>query len=259
MCGDNANMKKNFRIAVITPYYDENPSILAKCISSVSEQTKNCDHFMIADGLPQSWINDVQNIRHLVLDKPHGNNGNTPRGLGSYIAKCEGYDAITFLDADNWYEKNHIEHCLEVLENNDKKIDCIIGRRIIRGFDGTILEKHVPEPGHIDTSEFFLLKSAFHLLPYWINMPNEFGPICDRIFSFIVFKKKLKLAYTEKPTVNFLMRYAGVYKSEGLVVPSEANHKIHWERIRSWFYDLSEEKRNEIEHNLSLEPNTLIL
>lgn len=252
-------MKKNFRIAVITPYYDEHPSILAKCISSVSEQTKNCDHFMIADGLPQRWINDVENIRHIVLDKPHGNNGNTPRGLGSFIAKCEGYDAITYLDADNWYEKNHIEQCLEVLKNNNEKIDCIVSKRIIRGFDETIFEKHLPEPGHFDTSEIFLLKTAFYLIPCWINMPNEFGPICDRIFSLIIFKMNLKIAYTETPTINFLMRYEGPYKVEGLAVPSGANHKIHWERIRSWFYNLPEEKRNQIEYNLHLDANTLMI
>jgi hypothetical protein len=36
------------------------------------------DHIVIADGLPQDWIND-EPVRHIKLDTSHNNFGNTPR------------------------------------------------------------------------------------------------------------------------------------------------------------------------------------
>jgi cellulose synthase/poly-beta-1,6-N-acetylglucosamine synthase-like glycosyltransferase len=44
------------RIAVVTPYYQENLDILKKCQESVRQQTYLCTHFMVADGFPRDEI-----------------------------------------------------------------------------------------------------------------------------------------------------------------------------------------------------------
>ena len=95
------------RVAVVTPYYKEPRGWIERCIASVAAQTHACDHFLVADGHAQDWI-DGAGVRHLRLDRGHGDYGNTPRALGALLAVSEGYDAIAFLDADNWYAPEHV-------------------------------------------------------------------------------------------------------------------------------------------------------
>jgi hypothetical protein len=44
-----------------------------------------------------------------------GGTGRTPldqtRGVGALLAISEGYKGIGFLDADNWYDRDHVERC----------------------------------------------------------------------------------------------------------------------------------------------------
>jgi len=94
------------KVAYITPYFKEDADILERCIRSVQAQTIKADHFLISDGYQQDWVaNRV--ARHIPLGKSHGDYGNTPRGIGAQLAVSEGYDAIGFLDADNWIDPEH--------------------------------------------------------------------------------------------------------------------------------------------------------
>ena len=68
------------RFAVVTPYYREPRAIIERCIASVRAQTTGCDHFLVADGFPQGWIDEGQ-IRHIRLDQPHKDYGNVARGI----------------------------------------------------------------------------------------------------------------------------------------------------------------------------------
>ena len=91
----------NFKVAVITPYYKIEPDKLERCIKSVAQQTLKCDHIIVADGIPQT-LPTGYNIMHIVLPANVGNSGSTPRGLGAQYAFAQGYDAVAFLDADNF-------------------------------------------------------------------------------------------------------------------------------------------------------------
>jgi hypothetical protein len=71
------NMKKPI---IVTAYHKEKRAILERCLASVQKQTLAADHVLIADGHPQSWI-DLLPVRHIKLDRPHGDYGNTPRNL----------------------------------------------------------------------------------------------------------------------------------------------------------------------------------
>ena len=93
------------KIFFVTPYYKEDFKLIKRCLESVKNQSISCDHILIADGFPQKWIDDT-GVRHLILDRSHGDAGNTPRGLGALLAIAEEYDGIGFLDADNWLERN---------------------------------------------------------------------------------------------------------------------------------------------------------
>lgn len=95
------------RIAVITPYYKEPTAMLHQAHLSVAAQDIAADHFLVADGFPNPEIANW-NARHVPLPQAHADNGNTPRSVGSLLADAEGYDFIAYLDADNWFQPDHL-------------------------------------------------------------------------------------------------------------------------------------------------------
>src|SRR5689334_20420519 len=107
--------RQESRYAFVTPYYKETRDCLERCIASVKQQTIPADHILVSDGFPQDWL-DQADVRHVHLDRAHGDYGNTPRGIGSLMAVAEGYDGIGLLDADCWLEPDHLEHCLKQAE-----------------------------------------------------------------------------------------------------------------------------------------------
>ena len=145
------------KIAVISAYFKEETELLERCLKSVKEQTIRCDHFFISDGHPQEWLKN-SDVRHIELGKSHNDYGNTPRGIGAQIAISEGYEAICFLDSDNWIDSNHVEHCLEsALSKYSNILECdyvIAKRRLIRP-DMSIMNIR-EEPGHVEVAHSFL-------------------------------------------------------------------------------------------------------
>src|SRR5438045_1031642 len=99
------------KIAVITPHYREDVSILHDCHRSVRAQSVPCTHVMVADGSPsaevQSW-----DVDHIILPRRHQDYGSTPRLIGSFHAAGLGFDGVAFLDADNWYRFDDLERLL---------------------------------------------------------------------------------------------------------------------------------------------------
>ena len=63
------------RFAIVTPYYQESRATLERCLASVKAQTVKCDHFLVADGFAEKWI-DGTGARHIRLDRPHRDYGN---------------------------------------------------------------------------------------------------------------------------------------------------------------------------------------
>lgn len=51
---------------IMTPYFRESPELLWRCIDSVAAQTVASEHILVADGVPQDWI-DETNVGHLRL------------------------------------------------------------------------------------------------------------------------------------------------------------------------------------------------
>lgn len=215
------------RVAYITPYYKEEPEVLARCVKSVEAQTIKGDHFLISDGHPQDWLMS-RVARHIPLGKSHGDYGNTPRGIGAQLAISEGYDAIGFLDADNWLDPTHTEECLTTaIGNYGSPVNCdyvVAKRRFIRP-DLTVLS--APEDGSlIDTSCFFFLRGSFHLLPTWNLMPKEFANIGDRIFGRRIREAGLNSASNKAVTVNYLNLWATSYHNVGEPPPPEAKPNV---------------------------------
>jgi len=215
------------KIAVISPYYKESKVLLERCINSVSAQTIKCDHFLISDGHPQNWLNKLP-VRHIELGKSHSDYGNTPRGIGGQLAISEGYDAICFLDADNWLDTTHIEECFSsVFKKHINLLYCdyVIAKRRLCRPDLSIME--IPEQeGHVDTNCFFFLPGSFYLIPYWNLMPKEFSNIGDRLFNKKILSSNLNFVINNNITVNYLNLWESSYKYLKEAPPPDAKPNV---------------------------------
>jgi glycosyltransferase involved in cell wall biosynthesis len=223
------------RVAVVTPYFKEPRAWIERCIASVKAQTwADCDHLLVADGHPQGWIDGV-GVRHLKLDKAHGDYGNTPRSIGGQLAIAEHYDAIVFLDADNWFEPDHIELCLETAARTGADV-VTADRRFMRE-DGSVLPYRFGEDvsgAHVDSNCYLLMFGAFHTIPRWLMMPRPMAIWGDRFYLSSLREEGLTLARTGAATVNYLCTWADVYRVVGETPPAFAKQGLPTQRLFDW-------------------------
>jgi glycosyltransferase involved in cell wall biosynthesis len=214
------------KIAVITPYYKESTEVLYQCHQSVLTQNISADHFFIADGFPNEELMKW-NVKHISLPQAHADNGNTPRGIGSILADIEGYDFISYLDADNWFHPNHLSSLLNLYQ--ETKADICFSFRTIHTYDGidlSIQDDDEASLEHIDTSCYFLHRTAFDALDIWLKMPKILSPICDRIFLAGLKHKKYKFAPTKAKTVAFRSQYKSHYLRANIEPPLNAKENV---------------------------------
>ncbi len=244
-------MAAQARYAVITPYYREDRTLLERCIRSVHGQSVKADHILIADGYPQAWI-DGESVRHIKLDRPHNDFGNTPRGIGALLAVAEEYDGICLLDADNWFDADHVDVCLKSSARTNggvEQCDYIIARRTFRRPDETIMPITV-EGEHVDTNCFFFLRGSFAVVSRWATMPKEVSPFSDRIFFQMLCSLPFRHVMTPKPTVNYHCTWLAVYLALNETPPEGAKPNFDRRIVETWLDSLTERER-EIANRLS--------
>jgi hypothetical protein len=219
--------------AIVTPYFMEAPDVLKRCIDSVERQSIRADHFLVSDGHPQNWL-DEAGVRHLRLDTAHNDFGNTARGLGALLAISEGYKAIGFLDADNWYDQDHVEQCCKAGHSiGGVPADLVAAKRRFFLPDGAAT--NLPEqPNHIDTNCYWFMEGAFPVVHYWLTMVPQLAAVSDRVFYRIVKAKALTVYHTRTETVNYVGNYEAFYLAVGRTPPSNAKPAIDRFAIISW-------------------------
>ena len=205
--------------AVITPYFNEDRSTLDRCIQSVAGQQYGATHFLVADGKAKKSLVDLD-IEHLILPGPHRDYGNTPRCIGALSAINRGYNAIFFLDADNWYEPNHIEEAVKV-KIDSTAADVVVSSRKIILPDNVEVSVDADElaRNHVDTSCMALFEEAFSILPLWATMTPELSSVGDRVIFNTMRQRNFRIEFTNKKTVNYSTNYKYHYKKAGLQVP----------------------------------------
>ena len=235
-------MTDRARFAIVTPYYQEEKWLLERCIRSVREQTLRADHILVADGFPQDWI-DGEDVRHIRLDCAHADYGNTPRTIGALLGVSAGYEGIGFLDADNWYELEHVARCAEAA-GRSAACDYVIAQRHLRRPDGSIIEVDEPPLSRfVDMNCFFLLPGSYHVIPHLSLTPQPLSPVCDRVFYAALKAKKLNSQIVPGRTVNYHCIWRHVYQHIGEQPPPEAKGGIDYKRIKDWLVTLSERQR----------------
>ena len=203
-------MESKFRVAVITPYFKTRPEWLAQCHESVRSQTHPCVHIMVADGAPEPAVAQWD-AQHIVLSKNHNDFGDTPRAVGSMSAIGQGFDAIAYLDPDNWYGQDHIES-LVALHVQTKAAVCTSSRNLNR-LDGSRLGVCLESDGEnfVDTNCLSLMGPARQMGAAWAQIPAGLHPIADRIMWHWIRKGGFPRAHTGRATVFYRTAYMGHY------------------------------------------------
>lgn len=223
-------MKGRMKVAVVTAYLNESEAVLRRCHESVLAQTYEATHFFVADGGHSAEI-ATWDVHHITLPRPHNDGGDTPRAIGAISALNQGFDAIAFLDADNWFAPDHIETCVEtcIRENVDV---AFASRRIVLStgqvcpFD----DRDSFEKRHVDTSCFFVTKRAAFVLPLWGMIDPAVWKACDRIMFATVKARNVSHAWTERRTVFYTSHWGLHFRAMNLPVPSD-EHQIDWDEV----------------------------
>jgi hypothetical protein len=134
----------------------------------------------------------------------------------------QGFGAIAYLDADNWFSPEHIAS-LAALHKETGAAVCTSSRNLHRP-DGTLLMPCPESDGSTfaDTSCIFLARPAFKVAAFWALMDPKLHAIGDRIIMRRVRRSKLKTAFSGQPTVAYRTTFPRHYELAGESPPPEA-------------------------------------
>ncbi len=216
------------KVAVITPYYKESTEILRQCHESVIGQTYPVTHVIVADGFPKSEI-DSWTADHVVLPRAHGDIGSTPRLIGSYHAIGLGFDAVTFLDADNWFRHDHVEKLVQSCR--EAGIGFASSSRMLCRLDGTEMGPCplIHPETFIDTNCMMFTRSGFAVLAQWVLMPSYGHLIGDRIMLYHVHQYGLKHVHNGEHSVYYRCGKEGLYRRMNEEIPEGVQPRPDYE------------------------------
>lgn len=225
------------KVAVVTPYYRPERSALYQCYQSVKAQTHPCTQIFVADGDPLEIV-DKFDALHIKSHGPNEDVGNTARALGSIIAIRQRFDAICYLDADNWYEPHHVAGMIALHRETGSAV-CSSARNLCH-VDGTFLGLCAECDGEsfVDTNCLLLTKDAFPIISVWYSMDRRLDAVGDRVVWFQIKQMGLKTAHSDQPSVNYRTSYRGHYEQLKIAPPPDAKGGEGIKQARRLFEDL---------------------
>ncbi len=206
------------RVAVITPYTNEPDGWIEQCCQSVRDQTHPADHLLIADGSPRPICRQFS-TRHLELPTKSADYGHSPRRLACVAAVIWGYDAVAFLDADNWFDPDHIVSLVAAHKQTGADV-CTSARKLNR-LDGALLGYCLNSDGRMFCDMNCLFLTTTLLKTDWavMSFPDWAAPICDRAIWSNIMERNLPTAHTGKPTICYRTKFHGHYDAAGEPLP----------------------------------------
>ena len=221
------------RIAVLTPYYQESLGLLERCHRSVMQQTLPCEHILVADGFPRAEL-DGWPVRHIRIATPSRNFGDTPRRIAGDAAIEAGFDAVAYLDADNWLRPCHVESLFACHLARGTPV-CHSARTLHR-VDGTLMPIFTRGDNivHVDTSCLFVAAAAFDLLPLWGTWPSELSRIDDRMFWHAALARGHAHSFTGAMTTCYEAAHPIFYRAVAEAPPSNVRPDIDLGGLFEW-------------------------
>lgn len=150
------------KTALLIVVYPGIKQYLPDLVLSLKNQTvKDFDVLLINDGLDEDTLShEFKNLRTRVIKSEGSIVGNREVGINYAIER--GYDVLVFCDADDYYEKNRIEHSLDTLQTYDIYVNDLTlvdenGNVILKNY----LTKAMCEEAKIMTLDFIREKNLF--------------------------------------------------------------------------------------------------
>jgi glycosyltransferase involved in cell wall biosynthesis len=203
-------------VTIITP--TTGSDFLRDVIQSIDKQTyKNIQHLVVIDGIEREEkskkILDGYDCDLVTLPYATGKdqyNGHRIYGAMTYIARG---DLICFLDEDNWYEENHIESLVGVINAGNqwayslRKIVSQDGQYICNDDCESLGKwKSVLDDNFIDVNCFMVPRGpALGFSPFWYRRarhPQE-QPEVDRILSPFMMQNLKTFDTNGEYTINY--------------------------------------------------------
>lgn len=216
----------SLRVAVVTAVYKPNLDWLRQCHDSVRAQQYPCTHLMVSDGSGPNPMGDFQG-QFIELRHNHSDWGDSPRALGSLSAFGQGFDAVAWLDQDNWLEPNHIRTLIELQLATQAPV--CVSRRNLHALDS----RHIglcPESDGVDFADlntYLMTRAAFTATQELTRMPARFHTVGDCWLWLRLPQLKLKVACTGQATVAYRSPYPGHYQRFSLPVPEACKGREH--------------------------------
>ncbi|WP_428485656.1 glycosyltransferase [Rhodopila sp.] len=209
------------KICVVTPYFQTEPAWLQQAHDSVKAQSIPAHHILVCDGSAPAQIQAFQGS-HIVLPRNYRDYGNTPRLIGCHHAIAAQADAIAFLDADNWFDKDHLEGLMAFAQAN--RLDACSSARMLHRLDGSRMAKcpQVNARPYIDTSCLLVMRSAFQHMIAWVLFPPAVAAEADNHVWNHMKTSGARLGFLDKPTMAYRTRHAVHYQIANEAPPREA-------------------------------------
>jgi glycosyltransferase involved in cell wall biosynthesis len=205
------------RVAVVTPTHDASDVDLDACCWSVTSQDHSCEHVVVDDGSAVPVT--ILGARIIRLPRAHADGGNVARAVGSIEAISDGCDAVAYLDADNWYEPDHVAS-LVALHRETGAVVCSSGRTLCDPLGKKLgVCTDVDGDAFVDTSCMVLFRPAFAMVAHWFLMPPMERMRGDRYVWGQIVQSGLRRAHSGRPTLNYRTTWANHYRRFGFEAP----------------------------------------
>ncbi len=214
------------KVAVVTPRFKEPPEWFEQCLASVREQTIPCTHIIVNDGADRGPEN-TDRVQVIDLPRPHGDYGDTARAIGSASAITQGFDAIAWLDADNWYSADHVESLLALHQETGAAI--VTSGRSLHRLDGGYLGPcpEVDGVNFVDTSTFMVTRAGFSVVPFWFLMAPNQHKLGDRFLWSHIHASNISHAHSGLATLHYRTGFKVHYDFFGVEPPPDAKPFIN--------------------------------
>ena len=175
--------EENFLVSIVVPVYNAE-KYLEQCLNSIQNQTyKNFEVILVNDGsmdhsesICKSFVEGDSRFRYFLKS-----NGGSSAARNFGLDHVRG-DFITFIDADDWVDENH----LEVLINNIKENNSDMAVSSIKKFDNVSnfefrvysnQEKYLLNYNKLNREEFLVI------LPKLIHASNSYKIAVSKLFK----------------------------------------------------------------------------
>lgn len=175
---------EDFLISIVIPIYNAE-KYLEECLNSIKNQTyKNFEVIMVNDGskdnsemICKNFLRSDSRFRYFTKE-----NGGVSSARNVGLDNVEG-DYITFIDADDWVDENHLEILIDGIIKNNCEVAISSYMRFINTRETYLIniysnqEKYLLNYGKMNREKFLTE------LPKLISINNSFNCAVSKLFS----------------------------------------------------------------------------